>query len=135
MKQSPETIKKKWEQKTKDMETKRKLQLHYDIEKWREKLFHKTEEDFEKQKTKLQRKANAYIKKKEVEYKRKCANEIRKLQGKEERTYKPKQLKNTQKLQIALAILQENCRLRDTDKDGNCRCISCDKRCTWEQVA
>lgn len=117
MKKTEESIRRKWEQKTLEMEIKKNKQTKYDIEKWREKLYHAKEVEFEKKKQKLEKKSKAYINRKTQEYKRKMINEIRELQGKPKRQYKSKQLTSNQKLQIALAILQENCRLRDTDEN------------------
>ena len=135
MKKTEESIRRKWEQKTLEMEIKKNKQTKYDIEKWREKLYHAKEVEFEKRKQKLERKSQAYINRKTQEYKRKMINEIRELQGKPKRQYKSKQLTSNQKLQIALAILQENCRLRDTDKNWFWFCVSCGRWCTWEELA
>lgn len=135
MKQTPETIKKKWEIKLQDISKHKDYQAHYQIETAREKLYNSTEQEFKKKKAQILKRAEVFKKKKAEEYRKKMMNEIRKLQGKEEKVYKTKSLKNTQKTQIALAILQENVRLRDTDENGNGYCISCDRKCTWEELA
>ena len=65
----------------------------------------------------IDRKILAKLKRKELDCDRKCKNEIRKLEGKEERVYKVKK-KKLNKLDFALKIAQENVRLRDTDDKG-----------------
>ena len=118
MKQTPETIKKRRELKLQEVQKNKDYQVYYQIEKVREKIQKERALEFEKKRNQLLRKAETFKKKKEVEYKRKCLNEIRKLEGKEQKQYKPKSIKTNQKLQIALAIQQENSRLRDTDENG-----------------
>ena len=94
----------------------------------------KLNEDLEKAKNKIERKKNAYLNKKITEYKRKCANEIRKLEWKEERVYKNK--KPTFSLrEFAMSIAQENAKLRDTDENGYGRCVSCGRMCSYDQLA
>jgi len=83
----------------------------------------------------LLKKMTSYLNKKEEEYKRKCMNEIRQLQGKPQREYKPKPITKNKLIQFALDIAQENSKLRDTNADGYGYCISCDKRCSWEELA
>lgn len=117
MKKTEESIKQKWELKTHEMEYKRKQQTKYEVEKRRDKLYQKQEWEFQKKKERLERKERAYIKKKAEEYRRKMMNELREFHNKPIKEYKQPSLKNSQKLQIALAIMQENSRLRDTDKD------------------
>ena len=63
----------------------------------------------------MEKKEQAYIKKKELEYKRKMLNEIRQMQGKEPKEYKTKSKLNP--LNFALALAQENARLRDTNEN------------------
>lgn len=113
-----EQIKRKWEIKTREMEAKKKIEVNKKIETLRIKIHEQTALEIERQKDKRERKLNAYINKKRLEYDRKCRNEIRKLQGKEERSYKQPQISRSKKLQIALKIAQENSRLRDTNADG-----------------
>ena len=74
---------------------------------------------------KVERKLNAYYNKKKLEYDRKCKNEIRKLEGKEERVYKKKE-KKVNIRQFVMELMQENAKLRDTDRSGNGFCVSCD---------
>jgi hypothetical protein len=38
-------------------------------------------------------------------------------------------------VEFAMELQQENSKLRDTDADGNGFCISCDKLCTWSELA
>jgi hypothetical protein len=135
MKKTEESIRKKWELKTRDMVYKREIQTKYEIEKRRDKLYINADHEFDRKREKLKKKEQAFIKKKTEEYRKKMMNEIREFQGKPQKEYKGKPLKNTQKLQIALAILQENSRLRDTNEDGCGYCVSCGKRCTWEELA
>lgn len=81
----------------------------------------------------VEKKEQAYIKKKELEYKRKMLNEIRQMQGKEPKEYKTKSKLNP--LNFALALAQENARLRDTNENWYWKCISCDKLCSWSELA
>lgn len=74
------------------------------------------------------------MKKKEEAYIRKMNNEVRELEWKPKREYKADWPK-IKPLELALKIAQENARLRDTDADGNGYCISCDKRCSWGELA
>lgn len=96
---------------SKQRETQRRIQER------EQKLHDKTELEIQRKTQQLLRKEAAYINKKRMEYTRKCKNEIRKLQGKPERQYKLKPLSRNQKLQFALAIAQENARLRDSDEN------------------
>jgi len=113
MKKTPETIKKKWIQKIQEMNIKKNQETQKKITQARD----KTTEEFQRLAIKIQRKADAYKKKKELEYKRKCTAEIRELQGKPPKQYKPKSLTRQQKLKLALEIAQENAKLRDTKED------------------
>lgn len=81
----------------------------------------------------IEKKEQSYILKKEKEYKRKMVNEIRALQWKEPKEYKTKLKLNP--LEFALALAQENSKLRDTDANWDGRCISCDKLCSWWELA
>lgn len=94
----------------------------------------KLNDNLEKAKNKIERKKNAYLNKKITEYKRKCANEIRKLEWKEERVYKVKK-KPFNLREFAMSIAQENAKLRDTDENGRWYCVSCGGYCSWEQLA
>lgn len=80
------------------------------------------------------KKKKSYIKKKEEEYKRKMLNEIRELEWKPKRQYKSDAPK-IKPIEFAMAIAQENARLRDTDADGNGTCISCTFRGGWSDFA
>ena len=82
----------------------------------------------------IDRKILARLKRKELDCDRKCKNEIRKLEGKEERVYKVKK-KKLNKLDFALNIAQENVRLRDTDDKGRWFCISCWYLKEWWELA
>lgn len=113
----------------KQRETQRKIQER------EQKLHDRTELEIQRKTQQLLRKEKAYLNKKREEYSRKCKNEIRKLQGKPERQYKFKPLSRNQKLQFALAIAQENARLRDSDPDGNAHCISCERFVSRKEYA
>jgi hypothetical protein len=114
-----EQIKQKWRAKTHQMETQKEREAQRRIEERRAKLHEKNVLEQERMAEKINKKTRAYINKKRVEYDRKCKNEIRKLQGKEEKKYKQQTLSRNKKLQFAMAIAQENTRLRDTDKNGH----------------
>ena len=81
--------------------------------------------DLDKKVAQIDRKILAKLKRKEIDCDRKCKNEIRKLEGKEERVYVKKK-KKLNKLDFALKIAQENAKLRDTDSEWRGFCISCD---------
>ena len=85
-----------------------------------------TDKEIEKQ----TRKIESYKNKKIKEYDRKCKNEIRKLEGKPEREYKKKK-KKLNLVEFAMEIMQENSRLRDSDREWKGYCISCDKLVSW----
>ena len=135
MKLKPDQIKQKWEIKLRELIYSRQNQTKRKLAELRTKLWERLEAEYDKQMTKLYKKDNAYIRKKEQEYKRKCNNEIRKSQGKEEKEYKQQPLPRNKKLQIALAIAQENSKLRDTNEDGYWYCITCKRWCSWEELA
>ena len=82
----------------------------------------------------VERKKRSYIKKKEEEYRRKCLNEIRELEWKPKKQYKSDAPK-IKPIEFAMAIAQENARLRDTDENGNGTCISCSFRGWWSDFA
>lgn len=130
-----EEIENKWEYKLTQITRSKEAEAQRRIEERKVKLHEKTELEIERKTDKIRRKTRAYLNRKRVEYDRKCKNEIRKLQGKEEKVYKVKSLNRNQKLQFALAIAQENARLRDSDENGNANCISCQRRVTWEEFA
>lgn len=92
----------------------------------------KMEADLEKAKEKMEKKLRAYINKKTLEYNRKCANEIRKAEWKPQREYKSTKKLNL--LEFAMDLAQENAKLRDTDENGNGRCVSCIKFCSWDNL-
>lgn len=122
-----EQIEQRWRYKLDQIEKNKQRETERKIKEREEKLHEKTQLEIARKKQQIIRKERAYINKKKSEYARKCKNEIRKLQGKPEKQYKLKPLSRNQKLQFALAIAQENARLRDSDKDGNAYCISCDR--------
>lgn len=131
MKKTLEAIKSKRTQKIREMNAKKNLETKKKIEKAKE----KANEEVERIALRIQRKADAYKRKKELFYNRKCDAEIRQLLGKPPKQYKQKQLTHNQKLQLALSIAQENAKLRDTDKDGRGRCITCEKLKPWVGLA
>lgn len=131
MKKTPELIKKKREQKKRQLyfltegKEKQKLQAIEDtVLEYKIKLI-----------AKIQRKNLAYLKKKELEYDRKMNNELRQLAGKPQREYKTKKPSKNQKLQFALDIAQENSKLRDTNENGEGFCISCNQKKSWSELA
>lgn len=131
MKKTPEQIRKKREQK--------KRQLHFLTEKKEKQKLQAIEDTVLEYKIKLiakiQRKNLAYIRKKELEYDRKMNNELRQLAGKPQREYKTKKPTKNQKLQFALAISQENSKLRDTNENGEGFCVSCNQKKSWSELA
>lgn len=116
-KKTPESIKRKRDKQLEDAKASKTYEFQRKVNQLRIQVKEKTELELMRKIAKLEKKMNAYINKKRIEYDRKCKNEIRRLQGKEEKVYKQKPLTRNQKLQIALSIAQENARLRDTDKD------------------
>ena len=112
-----EEIQKKWDHKYEDVEKYKNIELRRKIEELRVKIHERTTLEIERQTEKLQRKSRAYLNKKKTENDRKCKNEIRRLEGKEERQYKQKAISRNKKLQIALKIAQENSKLRDTNSE------------------
>ena len=125
-----DTIIRKREKKKSDLEKTEQLKLNKKNIEFRK----KTDIEYHRLLDKAQRKARAYLNKKFLEYDRKCKNEIRKLEGKEERVYKKKK-KSLNLVEFAMELMQENARLRDSDISGNWLCISCDKFCTWWEHA
>lgn len=127
---SKESIKKKWDLKVSEM--KRKADLKFSILLANRKKTIEKYWDYEVEKN--EKKKAAYIKKKEAEYKRRCLNEIREFENKPKRVYKSEWPK-IKPLEFAMELAQENSRLRDTDKSGWWRCISCNKLCEWWELA
>lgn len=124
------TITKKWEKKIEEMRIKADLRFNVLIANKKKKFEREYSYEWEKN----ERKKASYIKKKEEEYKRKMLNEIREFEWKPKREYKTSWPK-IKPLSFALEIAQENAKLRDTDADGNGRCISCDRWCSWSELA
>lgn len=124
------SITKKWGYKIEEM--KKKTELKYSILLAKRKA--KVEANWEYEISKLERKKNSEIKKKEEQYNRKMNNEIREMEWKPKRVYKTDAPK-IKPLQFAMDIAQENAKLRDTDADWNWYCISCNKRCSWWELA
>ena len=124
------SIEAKWKRKLEELKIKTDFRYSVLLKNKRVKL----ERWLDIEKEKLDRKKSAYMKKKELEYKRKCANEIRELDWRPKREYKTEWPK-IKPLQFAMEIAQENARLRDSDADGNGRCISCDRFCSWQNHA
>lgn len=134
-KQTRELIQKKRDIKLDQITRNKENETLRKIQEREQKLHDRTKLEIERKRLQLERKAKAYINRKKSEYDRKCKNEIRKLQGKPEKQYKLKTLSRNQRLQFALAIAQENARLRDSDADGNAYCISCDRLVSRKQHA
>ena len=130
MKKTKESIEKKRAKKKSDLEYSEKVKL----KKKRFELSKRCDEVLEREYAKAERKSKARLNKKFLEYDRKCKNEIRKLEWKEEKVYKEKK-KTLNIVEFAMELAQENSKLRDTDADGNGFCISCDKLCTWSELA
>ena len=124
------SITKKWEYKIEEMKKKTELKYSILLKKRKEKV----EQNWEYEISKLERKKNSEIKKKEEQYNRKMLNEIRVVEWKPKREYKSDAPK-IKPLQFAMDIAQENAKLRDTDADGNGRCISCNTFCSWWSLA
>lgn len=128
MKKTKEQIQLKWDKKLKDVEFGCKIK--HDRKK--RELLAKAESNYKRELEKYDRKLSAYINKKRTEYDRRCKNEIRVLEGKEERVYKST-AKPLNVVTFALELAQENSRLRDSDADGRGFCISCDKLKEWKE--
>ena len=120
-KKTKDTIIKKYELLVQDLEYK----ISCKIQNQRRILLNKSAIEVDKKIEKFVRKQNAYLNRKKTEYDRKCKNEIRKLEGKEERVYKKKE-KKVNIRQFVMELMQENAKLRDTDRSGNGFCVSCD---------
>jgi len=93
----------------------------------------KTEKNWEYTLIKLERSKNSELKRKEVYINRQLMNELRALEGKPQKRYKSKP--KLKPIHFAMDIAQENAKLRDTDANGNGKCISCDVLCSWWQLA
>lgn len=125
-----ESIEAKWRRKIEEMRY--KADIKYSVILSRRKSQYEKNWGYEIEKN--ERKKQLYIKKKELEYKRKLMNEIREIENKPKREYVTDGPK-IKPLQFALELAQENARLRDTDADGNGRCISCNRMCSWENLS
>lgn len=125
-----ESIEIKWGKKIEEM--RRKADFKYNILLQNKKRLYERNFDYEVEKN--ERKKQSYIKRKEDEYRRKMLNEIREMEWKPKREYKSEWPKIVP-IQFAMKLAQENSRLRDTDEDGNGNCISCNRWCTWEELA
>ena len=121
-----EDIIRKREKKKSDLEKTEQLKLNKKNIEYRK----KTDIEYHRLLDKAQRKARAYLNKKFLEYDRKCKNEIRKLEWKPQREYKKKK-KKLNLVEFAMEIMQENARLRDSDREWKGFCISCDKLVSW----
>lgn len=82
-----------------------------------EKLREQNQKNLDYQIERVLKKHQSDLNKKKLEYERKAKNELRALAGKPQREYKQKKPIKNQKLQFALAIAQENAKLRDTNAD------------------
>ena len=120
-KKTKDTIIKKYELLVQDLEYK----VRCKIQNQRRILLNKSAIEVDRKIEKYVRKQNAYLNRKKTEYDRKCKNEIRKLEGKEERVYKKKE-KKVNIRQFVMELMQENAKLRDTDRSWNWFCVSCD---------
>ncbi len=130
MRKDKYTITKKWEKKMEEMRLKADLRFNILLQNKKRKL----EKEYDYEWEKNERKKASYIKKKEEEYHRKMLNEIREMEWKPKKEYKTDAPK-IKPLQYAMEIAQENAKLRDTDADGNGRCISCNRLCSWGELA
>ena len=126
MKKTKESIIKKREKKKSDLREAEKFKFESKIRELRR----YSEIECEKKITKMHRKTQSYLNRKYQEYDRKCKNEIRKLEGKPERVYKKKK-KSLNLVEFAMELMQENARLRDSDREWKGFCISCDKLVSW----
>ena len=131
MKKTKEQIQKKREEKYAQLEYKTKKQAEQKIIKFQE----ESSAQIEYKTVKIKKKSDSFLAKKKVEYERKMKNELRQLEGKPQREYKQKKWTRNKKLQFALEILQENCKLRDTNKNWEGFCISCNLRKKREELA
>ena len=126
MQKTKADIIRKREKKKSDLEKTEQLKLNKKNIEYRK----KTDIEYHRLLDKAQRKARSYLNKKILEYDRKCKNEIRKLEGKKERVYKKKK-KTLNLVEFAMELMQENARLRDSDREWKGFCISCDKLVSW----
>lgn len=124
------TITSRWQKRIEDMKIKAEYKFNILLQNKKRRI----EKNWEYEIEKNERKKQAYINKKEGEYKRKMLNEIREMEWKPKREYKTDAPK-IKPLQFAMDIAQENAKLRDTDADGNGRCISCNTFCSWQNLA
>lgn len=121
-----DTIIRKREKKKSDLEKTEQIKLNRKNIEYRK----KADIEYHRLLDKAQRKARAYLNKKFLEYDRKCKNEIRKLEWKPEKVYKKKK-KSLNLVEFAMELMQENARLRDSDREWKGFCISCDKLVSW----
>lgn len=126
MQKTKTDIIRKREKKKSDLEKTEQLKLNRKNIEYRK----KTDIEYHRLLDKAQRKARAYLNKKFLEYDRKCKNEIRKLEWKPEKVYKKKK-KTLNLVEFAMELMQENARLRDSDREWKGFCISCDKLVSW----
>lgn len=131
MKKTKEQIQKKREEKYVQLEYKTKKQTEQKIIKFQE----ESSAQIEYKTVKIKKKSDSFLAKKKLEYERKMKNELRQLEGKPQREYKQKKWTRNKKLQFALEILQENCKLRDTNQNGEGVCISCNLWKKREELA
>lgn len=124
------SITKKWERKIEEMKKKADFKYSVLLRNRKQKIELWWEHEIEK----YERKKNSEIKKKEEQMIRKMNNEIREFEWKPKREYKS-DLPKIKPLELAMRIAQENSKLRDTDENGNWRCISCNKMCSWGELA
>lgn len=130
MKKTKESIIKKREKKKAELDYSCSLKLGKKMKE----IMLKSKLDSDKQIERANKKMNSYLNKKKLEYDRKCKNEIRKLEGKEEKVYKKKK-KPLNLDQFAMELMQEHAKLRDTDISGRGVCISCMKLCERSELA
>lgn len=130
-KKTKESITQSWEHKYKQYCFNARIKKEQKIDRIRE----QNQKNLEYQIEKINRKHQSDLSKKKLEYERKAKNEIRALEGKPQREYKTKHWTRNQKLQFALDIAQENSKLRDTDKNWEGFCISCNQKKSWSELA
>lgn len=117
-----ESIEYKWEQTYKAFESKAQVTAFLQKKKLREQNTIMLDRKYQQ----IDRKLQAKLKRKKTDCDRKCKNEIRKLEWKEERVYKKKE-KKFNKTEFVMELMQENAKLRDTDRAGRWYCISCNR--------
>lgn len=128
-KKTKESIIKKREKKKSDIRNAEMIKY----ERKKSELKYNCDLEYQKKLNKILRKTDSYLNRKYLEYDRKCKNEIRKLEWKTEKVYKKKKKLNL--VEFAMQIMQENSKLRDTDRSWNGICISCCKLKTRKELA